>query len=138
MSTVDIFGKELNMPFKLGDIVKRKEMIGEIIFIDETDACYPYLVGIKGFQGQKLSDSALEELSIEKGYEHQCQWFMSDEIEAAEKPSKPIAHPIYDFICPVCKSYEIYRSADHRYFAYCPDCGQKLDWNDIDNKNVNR
>ena len=87
------------MTFKLGEKVRRKELVGEIIFIDETDECYPYLVGIKGYQGQTLHDPALHALSIEKGYEHQCQWFMSEEIEAVEKPLKPIVHPVYGYLC---------------------------------------
>lgn len=125
------------MTFKLGEKVRRKELVGEIIFIDETDECYPYLVGIKGYQGQNLIDQEAYDISVKKGYEGQCQWFMSDEIESVEKPLKPIVHPIYGYLCSVCKSNEIFRSADHRYFAYCPDCGQKLDWNDLKNKNVN-
>ena len=99
MSTVDNFGKEINMTFKLGEKVRRKELVGEIIFIDETDECYPYLVGIKGYQGQNLIDQEAYDISVKKGYEGQCQWFMSDEIESVEKPLKPIVHPVYGYLC---------------------------------------
>lgn len=41
-------------------------------------------------------------------------------------------HLVYDtWICPCCgKHYEV----DYDNYNYCPDCGQKLDWSDEDEK----
>lgn len=62
-------------------------------------------------------------------------------IEALEKqmPKKPTYEGdgyapdgtlVYDtWICPCCdKRYEV----DYDDYDYCPDCGQKLDWSDVD------
>ena len=50
--------------------------------------------------------------------------------ERKETPCKPIKiHPSFgdNFDCGVCKKQVI------KYYKYCPECGQKLDW-----KNDNR
>lgn len=54
-------------------------------------------------------------------------------IEAAKKqePMKPVGHirevcgtPEWYGTCPGCGEVAV------EYFKYCPDCGQKLDWED--------
>ena len=48
-----------------------------------------------------------------------------------EIPKKPIAVSITMSICPSCKSPFIEKGSGD----YCPGCGQKIDWEEIDERN---
>lgn len=59
---------------------------------------------------------------------------MEDRIlEALEKqiPKKPkVSHLGFD-ICPMCKSHEV-RSTYGSRQDYCPYCGQRIDWSEVE------
>lgn len=86
-------------------------------WIEDTDRCI----------GDKLVNDNHEEINI------------LQELVDKATPTKPniwgdgidsdgeIIYDMYD--CPYChKSYEI----DYEKYKYCPNCGQCLDWGDID------
>lgn len=71
------------MELKVGDFVKTRYGIGEILY-KEKDT---YVVGIKGFNGHNAYGTLSEEFVEKKGYLGQCWYFVGDELEKIEKPS---------------------------------------------------
>lgn len=56
-----------------------------------------------------------------------------EEFKALEEKSvaKKVADDLSFFKCPSCESWEIeefYETGSSNKHNYCPDCGQKLDW----------
>lgn len=53
------------------------------------------------------------------------------EYRAADnKKAKKVILKNYDYSCPICGGIV---EAEYKWrFDYCPDCGQKLDWSEID------
>ena len=82
----------------------------------------------------------LGRLSIEEiDYSDYCQ--MTDYLDEIEKrvkqlekkqePMKPVKEIFGNSDCPVCNAYVEF-SGNQSYYkhGYCPNCGQKIDWED--------
>lgn len=75
--------EEKEMKLKVGDFVKTRCGIGEILY-KEKDG---YVVGIKGFDGHDASSVLPREFVEKKGYLGQCWHCNKDNVEKIEDPS---------------------------------------------------
>lgn len=71
------------MELKVGDFVKTKDGIGEILYKGKDN----YVVGIKGFDGHSASTTLPREFVEKKGYLGQCWCYNKDNVEKIEDPS---------------------------------------------------